>query len=100
MKDGKVMTFWVRPAGARVLPPAKEVLPGVLEAFYQVFPEYHGSLTCIQSPRLPRYVFVCAGPGCNGLLPPAGRYLQALLERAFPGAEVRPYGKAWLEASR
>ncbi len=94
------MTFWVQPMGTGPLPPAKGVWPGVRAAFYRAFPEYQGSLACIQAPRPPYYVFVCVGPGCSGLLPPAGEYLKILLEQAFPGAKVRPYGKVWLEASR
>jgi hypothetical protein len=46
-----------------------------------------------QTARPPRHVFVYVNYGCTGLLLPAGRFLQGLLQRAFPHGEVRAYGK-------
>lgn len=97
MTSLKVMTLWVRPSAEETLPEAKALLEGLLQAFYEAFPEYDGVLAFTQSPRLPRYVFVYASQGCTGLLPQAGRFLQDLLQHAFPGTEVRPYGKVWSE---
>ncbi|GIW24756.1 hypothetical protein [Meiothermus sp.] len=94
----KVVTFWVRPQGEEPLPEARALLEGLLNIFYEAFPEYAGLLVFSQSPRPPRYVFVYVNQGCTGLLPSAGRFLQGLLEQAFPQGEVRPYGRVWLEA--
>lgn len=93
----KVVTFWVRPKDEAPLPEARALLEGLLVIFYEAFPEYGGMLVFSQSPRSPRYVFVYVNLGCTGLLPPAGRFLQGLLEQAFPQGEVRPYGRVWPE---
>lgn len=95
----KVVTFWVRPKGEEPLPEAGALLEGLLGIFYEAFPEYAGTLVFSQSLRPPRYVFVYASQGCTGLLPSAGRFLQGLLEQAFPQGEVRPYGRVWPEES-
>ncbi len=97
MTPHKVMTLWVRPIAEEPLPEASALLESLLAAFYEAFPEYNGVLAFTQSPRQPRYVFIYASQGCTGLLPQAGRFLQDLLQQAFPGGEVRPYGKVWPE---
>lgn len=97
MSGLKVVTFWVRPQGEGGLPEAGDLLEGLLYSFHEFFPEYEGCLIFSQSPRLPRHVFVYARDGCSGVLPAPGRHLQGLLEKAFPEAEVKPYGKAWVE---
>lgn len=93
----KVVTFWVRPLEGEPLPEARALLEGLLAIFYEAFPEYAGVLTFSQSPRRPGYVFVYVNQGCTGLLPMAGRFLQELLQQAFPQGEVRPYGRVWSE---
>lgn len=95
----KVVTFWVRPKNAEPLPEARALLEGLLAIFYEAFPEYAGTLVFSQSPRSPGHVFVYVSQGCTGLLPAAGRFLQALLQQAFPQGEVRPYGRVWSQAS-
>jgi len=91
----KIVALWVRPSTEEVLPEASARLEGILAAFEKVFPEYAGVLVFSQSPRPPRYIFVYVNQHCNGLLPPAGQFLQERLQQAFPGSEVRPYGKIW-----
>ncbi|AEB12500.1 hypothetical protein [Marinithermus hydrothermalis] len=92
----KVTTFWVRPhSSVEALPAAGKLLTGLLEGFYERFPEYEGCLVYSQSPRRPRYVFVYVNGECSGLLPQAAEYLYRLLEQAFPQGEVRPYGRPW-----
>lgn len=93
----KVVTCWVSPTDNTPLPDAGVWLEGLLAAFYEAFPEYAGMLVFSQSPRPPCHVFVYVNHGCTGLLPPAGRFLQGLLQRAFPSGEVRAYGKIWQE---
>lgn len=92
----KVMTYWVRPALEESLPEARALLEALLAEFYQSFPEYQGNLVFSQSPRRPRHVFIYVDSACTGLLPDAGAHLRQLLEQAFPGSEVRGYGKRWL----
>lgn len=91
----KVVTLWVRPPEESALPEARETLRALLGEFYASYPEYEGCVAFSQSPRPPRHVFVYTQPGCTGLLPEAGRYLQSLLEHAFQGSEVRAYGRRW-----
>lgn len=91
----KVAALWVCPPDGCALPEARERLETLLAEFYASYPEYEGSVVFFQSPRWPRYAFVYTHPGCGGLLPEAGRYLQGLLERAFQGGEVRAYGRPW-----
>jgi hypothetical protein len=95
MASLKVVTYWVRPAGETPLPDASALLEGLLAAFYEAFPEYAEMLLFSQSARPPRHVFVYVNHGCTGLLPPAGRFLQGLLHRAFPHGQVRAHGKVW-----
>lgn len=90
------MTVWVRPKQGG-LPQMGADLERFLAGFYGLFPEYADCLTFFQSPRFPRHLFVYVREGCSGVLPGAGQYLQKLLETAFPDAEIRLYGKAWLE---
>jgi len=94
----KLMTAWVCPPPGETLPEAGEGLEGLMRAFYQVFPEYEGCLRAFQAPRAPRHVFVYVARDCSGLLPWAGEHLRGLLAGLFPQAEVRAYGKAWVEA--
>jgi hypothetical protein len=91
----KVVTYWVSPASETPLPDSSTLLEGLLAVFYEAFPEYAGMLLFSQSARPPRHVFVYVNHGCTGLLPPAGRFLQGLLHRAFPHGQVRAYGKVW-----
>ncbi|MDX2005443.1 MAG: hypothetical protein SFU83_09220 [Meiothermus sp.] len=93
----KAVTYWVRPARGASLPDSSAPLEHLLRAFYAAFPEYDQALKFSQFARVPHYVFVYAAGECTGLLPEAGAYLRDLLEAAFPGAEVRVYGKPWAE---
>lgn len=93
----KAVTFWVRPKGEAPLPEARALLEGLLATFYEAFPEYGGMLAFTQSMRPPGYVFVYVRQGCSGLFPSAGRFLQGLLQQAFPQGEVRAYGRLWQE---
>lgn len=89
----KVVTLWVRPNEEAGLP--NKALEFLLETFYQNFPEYEGGLVVLQAPRRPQGVFVYVSGLVGGLLPEAATYLRRLLERAFPQAEVRTYGRPW-----
>ncbi|GAA5334096.1 MULTISPECIES: hypothetical protein [Thermus] len=92
----KAMTFWVKPQSSiEALPEAKDLVQDLLELFYEYFPEYEGCLGFSQSPRRPRYLFLYMEGPCGGLLPSAASFLKELLQTAFPGAEVRVYGKPW-----
>ncbi|PZA08565.1 MULTISPECIES: hypothetical protein [unclassified Meiothermus] len=95
MKEFKVVAFWVRPKDEAGLPGAENLLEPLLRTFYQAFPEYEGCLSGFPAPRKPHGAFVYVSGSCNGLLPGASEYLQGLLERAFPQAEVRWYGRPW-----
>ena len=89
----KAVTYWVRPIQDDELPDSAHLLEGILEAFYQTFPEYDQTLKFSQFARHPHFVFVYVTGDCTGLLPEAGIHLRELLESAFPTAEVRVYGK-------
>ena len=91
----KVVTFWVRPIGEAILPESQHQLWQLLVKFYQAFPEYDGALRFLQSQIGGRQVFVYATADCPNLLPDASEYLGGLLEEAFPGAEVKPYGRPY-----
>ncbi|RIH90044.1 hypothetical protein Mlute_00164 [Meiothermus luteus] len=97
MRALKVTVFWVRPPEEAPLPEARSTLESLLASFYQAFPEYAGALAFSQTPHPPRHVFLYVGQDCSGLLPEAGRFLQELLEQAFPQGEVRAYGRVWLD---
>ncbi len=90
------MTFWVKPRSSiEALPEAQELVRDLIELFEEHFPEYAGCLGFSQSPRRPRYLFLYMEGPCGGLYPMAAEFLKSLLEAAFPGAEVRVYGKPW-----
>lgn len=88
----RVATFWLRPKGENSLPESGHRLEQLLARFYQHFPEYQGALRFLQSPIEGRQVFVYTEGGPN-LLPDAGEYLGELLAGAFPGAQIKPYGR-------